>query len=67
MIGNHQYKGLTLNLRHKISSFKKEVAPLLELVTNDIYLESIWLGNMSMLEDIAAKHILNNITDAKPD
>ena len=56
-----------MNLRHKISSFKKEVAPLLELVTNDIYLESIWLGNMSMLEDIAAKHILNNITDATPD
>lgn len=56
-----------MNLRHKLSNFKKEVAPLLELVTNDIYLESIWLGVMSMLEDIAAKHILNNITDVTPE
>lgn len=55
-----------MNLRHKLASFKKEVTPLLELVTNDIYLESIWLGNMAMLEDIAAKHILNNISDATP-
>lgn len=55
-----------MNLRHKLANFKKEVTPLLELVTNDIYLESIWLGNMAMLEDIAAKYILNNITEATP-
>ncbi len=55
-----------MDSRHKLASFKKEVSPLLELVTNDIYLESIWLGNMSMLEDIAAKYILSNITKATP-
>lgn len=55
-----------MNLRHKLGNFKKEVTPLLELVTNDIYLESIWLGNMAMLEDIAAKYILNNVTEATP-
>lgn len=55
-----------VNLRHKLANFKKEVTPLLELVTNDIYLESIWLGNMAMLEDIAAKYILSNITEATP-
>ena len=49
-----------------MASFKKEVTPLLELVTNDIYLESIWLGNMSMLEDIAAQYILSNVTAATP-
>jgi hypothetical protein len=55
-----------VNSRHKLDSFKKETIPLLELVTNDIYLESIWLSNMSMLEDIAAKYILSNITEATP-
>lgn len=52
--------------RHKLASFKKETSPLLELVTQDIYLESIWLGNMSMLEDIAAKYILSNVTTNTP-
>ena len=51
---------------HKLASFKKEVSPLLELVTNDIYLESIWLSVMSMLEDIAAKYILSNVTEKTP-
>lgn len=55
-----------MNSRHKMGSFKKEVSPLLEMVTNDIFLESIWLGNMSMLEDIAAKYILSNVTEATP-
>jgi hypothetical protein len=55
-----------VNSRHKLASFKKETAPLLELVTNDIYLESIWLGTMSMLEDIAAKYIFSNISKATP-
>ncbi|MDD4974023.1 MAG: hypothetical protein PHY93_06710 [Bacteriovorax sp.] len=55
-----------MNSRHKLDSFKKETIPLLELVTGDIYLESIWLSNMSMLEDIAAKYILSNITEATP-
>src|SRR5437762_3534574 len=52
--------------RHQLMSFKKEVSPLLELVTNDIYLESVWLSVMSMLEDIAAQYILSNITEATP-
>lgn len=52
--------------RHKLDSFKKEVTPLLELVTSDIYLESIWLKNMSILEDIAAQYILSNVTEATP-
>ncbi len=51
---------------HKLASFKKEVSPLLELVTNDIYLESIWLSVMAMLEDIAAKYILSNVTEKTP-
>ena len=51
---------------HKLASFKKEVSPLLVLVTNDIYLESIWLSVMAMLEDIAAKYILSNITNKTP-
>ncbi len=38
----------------------------MELVTSDIYLESIWLKNMSILEDIAAQYILSNITEATP-
>lgn len=52
--------------RHKMASFKAETTPLLELITQDIYLESIWLANMSMLEDIAAKYILSNVTEATP-
>lgn len=52
---------------HKLQSFKKEVGPLLELVTKDIVLESIWLGIMSKLEEIAASSILNNISAGTPD
>lgn len=55
-----------MNSRHKMDSFKTETTPLLELVTTDLYLESIWLSNMSMLEDIAAKFILSNVTEATP-
>ncbi len=51
---------------HKLASFKKEVSPLLDLVTKDIYLESSWLSVMSMLEDIAAKYILSNVTQNTP-
>lgn len=60
-------KGLIVTLLHTLDNFKAEVKPLLELVTNDLNLESIWLANMSMLEDIAAKHILNNISIKTPD
>lgn len=55
-----------MTLIHKLDNLKKESTPLLELVTADIYLESIWLNIMSMLEDIAAKHILNNISQITP-
>lgn len=52
--------------RYQMQSFNEEVAPFLQVITNDVYLESIWLSVMSMLEEIAALYILSNITDKTP-
>lgn len=52
--------------RHILENFKKETTPLLEIVTQDIYLESIWLSTMAMLELVAAEYILSNITEKTP-